>query len=423
MFQDIKIPKKSLREVLPGHAAPASAERAEGYEPPARPRSRRASSRRRWPLFLTLLVILVVGGALWRWPTSATVVLQSKTFRVPVDETLLVYASSTNPADVVYTVVTPSPMTASEEVAASGQKNISVAASGQILIYNNYGAAPQKLVASTRFESKDGKIFRVKEAVTVPGRKGGGPGVVEATVYADKPGNDYNLGLVDFTVPGFKGSPQFEKIYARSKTPLQGGFVGQAPEVAAADLSAAEGALQAKLRQQLLDTVRQALPADQILYDDAAFFSFTTRPAELPTGAAAGAAAKAKVTVEGRLRALVLPRVTLGHQLIGTKVPELANLDFGVDNLEALTFAFNNKNTVNPDDNPRLSAHLTGAAQVTALTDVAKLRADLAGQPRAAVNEILAKTPSLVGAEVGFFPPWSLKLPADENRITVRLDH
>jgi membrane-associated protease RseP (regulator of RpoE activity) len=24
---------------------------------------------------------------------------------------------------------------------------------------------------------------------------------------------------------------------------------------------------------------------------------------------------------------------------------------------------------------------------------------------------------------VGFFPPWSLKLPADENRITVRLDH
>src|SRR3989338_9895204 len=39
-------------------------------------------------------------------------------------------------------------------------------ASGQVVIYNAYSTAPQKLVATTRLADKDGKIYRITEAVT-----------------------------------------------------------------------------------------------------------------------------------------------------------------------------------------------------------------------------------------------------------------
>jgi len=57
------------------------------------------------------------------------------------------------------------------------------------------------------------------------------PGSIEVTVYADEPLSKYNIGLTDFTVPGFKGAPQFETFYARSKTPMTGGFTGMEPVV------------------------------------------------------------------------------------------------------------------------------------------------------------------------------------------------
>src|SRR6185369_16142505 len=42
-------------------------------------------------------------------------------------------------------------------------------ARGNVTIYNEFSAEPQSLVATTRFESTDGKIFRLIEGVTVPG--------------------------------------------------------------------------------------------------------------------------------------------------------------------------------------------------------------------------------------------------------------
>ncbi len=67
-------------------------------------------------------------------------------------------------------------------------------AEGSVTIYNEFSNAPQPLVATTRLETSDGKIFRIVKGVTVPGTtlvdgeiK---PGAIEVQVVADQPGSD-----------------------------------------------------------------------------------------------------------------------------------------------------------------------------------------------------------------------------------------
>ncbi|MBI5079443.1 hypothetical protein HZB06_02110 [Candidatus Wolfebacteria bacterium] len=115
---------------------------------------------------------------------------------------------------------------------ATGRKQIQRKATVKILIYNNYSSSPQPLVASTRFEAPDGKIFRLQKAVVVPGAKVENgkvvPMSIEAEATADKAGEEYNIEQAVFTVPGLKGSPKYKGFYAESKEAARGGFVGEA---------------------------------------------------------------------------------------------------------------------------------------------------------------------------------------------------
>ena len=99
-------------------------------------------------------------------------------------------------------------------------KEIERRASGKIIVFNNYSTNSQRLIARTRFETLEGKIYRIRDAVVVPGisdkdgRKT--PGSIEVTVFADEPGEEYNIGYTDFTKnngwPNSTGSPFSTKI-------------------------------------------------------------------------------------------------------------------------------------------------------------------------------------------------------------------
>ena len=75
-------------------------------------------------------------------------------------------------------------------------------ATGVIVVYNAYSAAPQRLIKNTRFATEDGKIFRAKDSIVVPGTtiENGKiiPGSVEAIVVADEPGEAYNFQTPEF---------------------------------------------------------------------------------------------------------------------------------------------------------------------------------------------------------------------------------
>ncbi|MEK7154009.1 MAG: hypothetical protein AAB792_00430, partial [Patescibacteria group bacterium] len=93
----------------------------------------------------------------------------------------------------------------------TGQKDVVQKASGTITIFNK-SATAQRLVATTRFKSPGGLIFRILQTINVPASAKTGetvtPGLVVANVYADRPGAEYNIGPTQFTIPGFEGTPK-----------------------------------------------------------------------------------------------------------------------------------------------------------------------------------------------------------------------
>ena len=51
------------------------------------------------------------------------------------------------------------------------EKELNEKARGSLTVYNEYSSSPQTLVATTRFESPEGKIFRIEKNIVVPGAK------------------------------------------------------------------------------------------------------------------------------------------------------------------------------------------------------------------------------------------------------------
>ncbi|MBI3634254.1 MAG: hypothetical protein HY228_01395 [Candidatus Yonathbacteria bacterium] len=155
----------------------------------------------------------------------------------------------------------------SRDVSATIERNIQKKAGGKVIIYNSYNNQSQRLIKNTRLESSDKKIFRIDGSVVVPGTKVVGgkvieSGSVEALVYADAPGEEYNIGLADFTIPGFKGDPRYTKFTARSKkdSPITGGFSGTVRVATDEDIAKAQTDLKDELKRIAVEKIHTKVP-------------------------------------------------------------------------------------------------------------------------------------------------------------------
>lgn len=141
----------------------------------------------------------------------------------------------------------------SETYPTTGKKHIVSKATGKITIYNEYSSNDQKIVATTRFLSKDGHVFRVNENVTIPGfsRVEGKdvPGEITVEVVADKAGEGYNIGATSFTIPGYQGGIKYSTIYARSNAAMTGGADREAMYFSESDYITAKEKLLKKVRE------------------------------------------------------------------------------------------------------------------------------------------------------------------------------
>jgi len=107
----------------------------------------------------------------------------------------------------------------------AGTENLKWLASrayGTMTIFNDTDI-PQRFIRNTRFESPNGKIFRIPQSVTIPAKTGNVPGSITSTVFADTTGPEYNIPPTNFTVPGFKGTDRYNLFYGRSYQPMSGG--------------------------------------------------------------------------------------------------------------------------------------------------------------------------------------------------------
>ncbi len=166
---------------------------------------------------------------------------------------------------------------AAQDFPATGLKDVKVKSSGKIKIFNAYSSTPQNLVTNTRFLSQEGKIFRLTAAVTVPGAKVEDgkiiPSFVEVKVVADQAGAEYNIGPTHFTIPGFQGTPKYDKFYADSAEAMTGGYVGQAKVISQEDLNQAQNQLTDLARVSLEEEFQSKFPQGFKILNEAKSFS------------------------------------------------------------------------------------------------------------------------------------------------------
>lgn len=320
-------------------------------------------------------------------------------------------------ADLPYTSL---PLTKSEQlsVQSDGTNYVESKASGVIAVYNDYSEAPQVLIAKTRFETADGLVYRIDKRIVVPPQKTAGgkkvPGSVEATVYADKPGPAYNIGLSDFTIPGFKDNPgRYAGFYARSKTPMTGGAAGMAKTVSPEKLAAARAELDQKLSGELLTLARSGLPSGSILYEGSSSVSFSPLPDTDLAGGAVGINEQASFT------GYAFDRDALAKALAGRLLSDYDGSAVTVPDLDSLRFTKLNSGLFPSASNQTLSFSLSGNATFVWRVDENKLKADLAGKAKTDAPAILSRYPGILKTAIVIRPFWSSSFPSDPGRIEI----
>jgi len=217
---------------------------------------------RRAPLVLAVGAVLVLVFILYLTLGNAQIIISP--VKQKLDPKLKVSASSTATAVNLNFNQIPGQQFREQKketgkFPVTGQKDVVQKAGGIITIFNK-GATAQRLVATTRFKSPDGLIFRIPQTINVPaGAKTGAtvtPGSVVSAVYADRPGAEYNIGPTQFTIPGFEGMPKFSDFYATSDKPMTEGIIGPAKVVTEKDFTTAQEELTAKVKDEILKSLK-----------------------------------------------------------------------------------------------------------------------------------------------------------------------
>lgn len=144
-------------------------------------------------------------------------------------------------------------------------------ATGEVTIYNKT-LYPQVLVANTRLETPDGKIFRINSRITVPGgvkeNENIIPGSISVKVTADQPGPDYNIKPCNestnckFKIVGFKGTEKYDLFYAYSEKEMTGGAFGTIPIVTNEDLKKAEDVILNEITKIIDEEIKNKVPPE-----------------------------------------------------------------------------------------------------------------------------------------------------------------
>ncbi len=422
-----KISKKPVKEEV----KPAKTEKEEKKPKDERPKRRLRFTLPRWKLKLpgfgfrppslkrkiilgiVGLCVAVIGGifALNRF-SSITVEITPRQEFIDVDSA---FSASVEPQknNLPLEVMTVS-RKENGSLKSTGLKQISRKANGQIMIYNTYSSDPQLLVKNTRLETPDGKIYRTDKTITVPGTSVSEgkiiAGEIEATVFADQPGEKYNIGLVDFTIPGFKDSVKREKIYGRSKTEMKNGFVGETAVITENDINELQSQLKEKIKDYLLKVGVNPKPDEFLLYDDARQIVFE----EIKNGLKPGDEADTlELEESGTLFGFLLKKSDISQALAEKYFSSEIAPQIGLVNPEKLSFELKNFTPVS------LSFSLKGKTHFSWKIDENNLKNDLAAG-RKNPDAVFQKYTAIEKAKIVFKPSWWSFIPKKAGQIAIQ---
>ena len=382
---------------------------------------------RRHPFIISLFSILFVCAALlgaFFWMSyfgTARVIITPRQEIISVSGTFNAARGQNDAAKLTFETISIQEEVFSE-IPADVERMADERATGVIVVYNAYSAAPQRLIKNTRFATEDGKIFRAKDSIVVPGTtiENGKiiPGSVEAIVVADEPGEAYNFRLpnseADFIIPGFKGDPRYDKFYARLKpeTEMAGGFSGIKKFPSESVIAEVRTDLRAELAQKLLKSAQVQKPVGYILFADAAKKVFADDPSITVDGGSA------TITERGVISGVIFKSDELSRFILKKSLATFEGEEVDIPDLENLTFVFAKDQSSESDE---ISFSLSGSAHVIWKVDTEGLARALADKPKKEFNSTLAGFSNIRRAEASISPFGFFRFPKDPSRINTKL--
>lgn len=412
-------PKRSIQDIIPpARSKPiraahhAEEEVHEHPKLPLKPKRERRSSGMLGLLGVAFGVLIIVGIAFGVVSTvfhRAEVAITPYAFSVTAADT---YEAARDGENLTFAEISFEE-TGTKSVPSTGSTHVEERASGKITIYNEYSTQSQRLITNTRFESENGLIYRVKSPVTVPGYTTSDgkkvPGSIEVTVYADEPGESYNAAPTSFTIPGLKGSPQFDSMYARNSESLVGGFIG---EQAVVDQDVRDNAV-LELKSELDRTVRAGLVGrvsdGQLMAPESVTVDFVEEPDRATDSGA-------EVSVRAVAKAPVFDEAQVAG-LIAADGGVVFDTPLRINNLHEVALQVQDD-----EENSAKNLAISGNVQLIAVFDTDQFIRDISGKDQGSIGAILARYPGIQDINLSVYPFWRRTLPEDPARFSVRVD-
>ncbi len=396
--------------------------RSQQNNPPAKaPKIKDGKMKRVFFMFMVVCLLALIGVAVFLFVPSAKIVITPNILKNKIDTDI--HGAVSAPADALGIRVINKTQSisllydVSGKSAAAGKK-----AHGSVVIYNEYSAAPQTLVATTRLESADGKIFRLVKSATVPGTTTVGgvtqSGAIEAEIIADQAGSDFNIDPTRFTIPGFAGGPKFDKFYAKSTVATTGGTSGGdsggASAVTQSDIDSAKVKTEAALKDKIATDISSGLNSGEVALPAAEKITVTKSTADAKVGDMASsfnytvqASAVALVFSESDVRKIV--EKSLGSQPQPQDASEtISKIEYGA---------------VSPNfDNSTLDLKVHAEMTIVPNIDSKQIKKELLGKNVSQIADILKKYPAIKNANVQLEPTFVSYIPQYSQRVDIQID-
>lgn len=299
---------------------------------------------------------------------------------------------------------------------ADKKETVSYKAKGTLVVSNAYSASPQTLVATTRFEAPNGIIFRLDERVTIPGAKISGktttPGLLEVNVTADSPGESSNLSPTKgWKIPGFKGTPRYEKFIVENTASMKGGFVGDTPVVSDEQkektLTETKNSLSNLLNGEMLVLMSDTFK----LLDKAQTFQITKNEYQ----ATKDDPNKFGMFIEGEMKRIVFKEEALKDELFkkhgkkyieqGYTTAQSFDLSYGTTTIDFV--------------NKKMEVSVKGSIAYIHDINPTALREDFKNRNESELRQRIFSLPGIENATISLWPFWVRTVPESDGRIEI----
>ncbi len=384
-------------------------------------RGRQENSRTRHTLWIVVIISLVFFlFTLSNLFLKAVVTVNPKMKNVSLNENLSARKDS-NTDDLSFNLMVIESVE-NKIIKANSEKDVSEKATGTVVIYNAFSSSSQPLSIDTRLIGSNGKIYKTKIKTVVPGMdKKRIPGSVEVKIYASEAGAQYNSIPLDFNIVGFKETPKYLKIYARSKGEITGGFVGKAPAVSEAEQATAINDLKTALHVKLLQKATSQIPTGFILFKNAIFLNTD----DSNISSTYNKDNSMTLTLKGTLNGILLDEQKLTKKIVGDTIDKYDGSNVYIPNIRALTFSLSNSNrdSISLGNVGNIDFNLSGVAKIVWKLDENKLLTDLLSKSKKDFNQILLQYPNIDSADLVISPFWKISLPGKTKNIKMIVNY